>query len=83
MLTKFRPGLDAVTKALLQHETLDGIEVERLVDEAMGYRAGGPRRSFTIDGEVIAPELVPEVLGSDGEVGAPVIGRFTEDPGTL
>ena len=65
LLTKFRPGLDAVTKALLQHETLDGIEVERLVDEAMGYRAGGPRRSFTIDGEVIAPELVGDALNSD------------------
>ena len=64
----------------------------------MGYRAGGPRRSFTIDGEVIAPELVGDGLNgdglngdgltsdgltSDGEVSAPVIGRFTEDPGTL
>ncbi len=38
------PGLEAVAKALLEHETLDGLEVERLVDDAMGYRAGGPRR---------------------------------------
>ena len=30
-------------QALLQHETLDGLEVERLVDGAAGHRVGGPR----------------------------------------
>jgi cell division protease FtsH len=65
LLTKFRPGLDAITRALLQHETLDGIEVERLVNEAMGYRAGGPRKAITIDGKVSAPELAKDVLNGD------------------
>ncbi len=52
MLTQYRPGLEAVAKALLEHETLDGLEVERLVDDAMGYRAGGPRKVVLADGTV-------------------------------
>ncbi len=43
-LRQHRAGLDAVAAALLEHETLDGAEVGRLVDEAVGRRAGGPRR---------------------------------------
>ncbi|MDQ3943805.1 MAG: ATP-dependent zinc metalloprotease FtsH, partial [Actinomycetota bacterium] len=44
-LRQHRAGLDAVAAALLEHETLDGKEVGRLVDEAVGRRAGGPRRA--------------------------------------
>jgi cell division protease FtsH len=43
-LRQHRAGLDAVAAALLENETLDGAEVGRLVDEAAGRRAGGPRR---------------------------------------
>ena len=50
LLTKYRAGLDAVAQALLQHETLDGLEVERLVDGAVGFRAGGPRTITHADG---------------------------------
>ena len=77
LMTKFRAGLDAVAKALLQHETLDGIEVERLVDDAMGYRAGGPRRSVTAEGEVVAPALT-----RDDDVESPIITRGTDGPTT-
>jgi cell division protease FtsH len=35
-LRNYRPGLDAVAQALLEHETIDGAEVRRLIDEAMG-----------------------------------------------
>ena len=35
-LSRYRKGLDAVAKALLEHETIDGAEVKRLVDEAHG-----------------------------------------------
>ncbi len=35
-LTKHRTGLDAVAAALLEHETIDGAEVKRLVDVANG-----------------------------------------------
>jgi cell division protease FtsH len=78
LLRTFRPGLDAVARALLQHETLDGIEVERLVDDAMGYRAGGPRRAVTAeaDGEVVAPSLARE-----DDVESPIITRGTDEPG--
>jgi cell division protease FtsH len=52
LLTRYRSGLDAVAQALLQHETLDGLEVERLVDGAVGFRAGGPRKVVLADGTV-------------------------------
>jgi cell division protease FtsH len=35
-LRTYRPALDAVAQALLEHETIDGSEVRRLIDEAMG-----------------------------------------------
>ncbi len=37
VLTKYHKGLDAVARALLEHETIDGAEVKRLVDDACGY----------------------------------------------
>src|SRR5207237_4204255 len=40
VLRQHRRGLDAVAAALLEHETIDGAEVGRLVDEAVGRRAG-------------------------------------------
>src|SRR5262249_52868814 len=43
VLSEHRAGLEAVAHALLVEETLDGDEVARLVDEAMGHKAGGPR----------------------------------------
>ncbi len=65
LLTKYRPGLEAVADALLQHETLDGLEVERLVDGAVGYRAGGPRMITHADGNV-------EPVDEDGTPIAPI-----------
>jgi cell division protease FtsH len=35
-LRTYRSGLDAVAAALLEHETIDGAEVRRLIDQAMG-----------------------------------------------
>ncbi|MDQ3679021.1 MAG: ATP-dependent zinc metalloprotease FtsH [Actinomycetota bacterium] len=35
-LSKYRKGLDALAQALLEHETIDGAEVKRIVDEAFG-----------------------------------------------
>src|SRR5258708_20233081 len=42
VLRQHRRGLDAVAAALLEHETIDGAEAGRLVDEAVGRRAGRP-----------------------------------------
>jgi len=36
VLSEHRGGLDAVANALLEHETIDGREIARLVDEAFG-----------------------------------------------
>ena len=36
VLTLHRRGLDALTRALLEHETIDGEEAARLIDEAFG-----------------------------------------------
>ncbi|HZI37058.1 MAG TPA: cell division protein FtsH, partial [Acidimicrobiia bacterium] len=44
VLRQHRRGLDAVAAALLEHETIDGEEVGRLVDDAAGRRVGGSRR---------------------------------------
>jgi cell division protease FtsH len=75
LLTRFRPGLDAVAQALLQHETLDGLEVERLVDDAMGYRAGGPRKVTLSDGTT-------ETVDEEGEPVPTVTPRVIDEPGT-
>ncbi len=50
VLTEYRPGLEAVARALLEHETLEGAEVGRLIDEAMGRKVGGPRMVTRADG---------------------------------
>ena len=42
-----RAGLVAVAEALLARETVDGDEVTRLVDDAMGRKVGGPRMVAT------------------------------------
>jgi cell division protease FtsH len=75
MLTKYRRGLDAVAAALLQHETLDGLEVERLVDDAMGFRAGGPRKVTLADGTV-------ETVDEGGKPVPSITPRSITEPGT-
>jgi cell division protease FtsH len=72
MLTHYRPGLDAVAKALLEHETLDGLEVERLVDDAMGYRAGGPRKVVLADGTVETVDDEGQAIDEDGRPVQPI-----------
>ena len=54
VLRQHRQGLDAVAAALLEHETIDGAEVGRLVDEAAGRRVGGSRRAPRVDPEPAA-----------------------------
>jgi cell division protease FtsH len=66
VLTEYRPGLDAVAQALRQRETLEGKEVEGIVDQAMGRKVGGPRVITHADG---TEELASEPLASNGEGG--------------
>jgi cell division protease FtsH len=49
-LTEHRAGLDAIAQALLERETIDGDDVSRLVDSAMGFKAGGGRIVVHADG---------------------------------
>jgi cell division protease FtsH len=60
MLEDHRLGLDAVARALLEHETIDGAEVARLVDDAVGHKAGGFRRIRHADGTVTEVRPAPE-----------------------
>jgi len=57
VLRQHRKGLDAVAAALLEHETIDGAEVGRLVDEAAGRRVGGARQVPRIDSEEGSPGI--------------------------
>jgi cell division protease FtsH len=59
VLRLHRRGLDAVARALLEQETLDGADVSRLVDDAMGRKAGGFRKVKRADGSVV--EVKPPV----------------------
>jgi cell division protease FtsH len=58
VLRQHRKGLDAVAAALLEHETIDGAEVTRLVDEAVGHRAGGTRRAPRSEADTEAEQAV-------------------------
>jgi cell division protease FtsH len=58
VLRQHRKGLDAVAAALLEHETIDGAEVGRLVDEAVGRRAGGTRRAPRPESDAEAEQAV-------------------------
>src|SRR3954462_962560 len=82
-LEEYRPGLDAVAQALLERETLSGVEVETIVDQAMGRKVGGPRLITRADGtEVPAdPNLSPEdgLLG-DLDTGASIATDTPLDP---
>ncbi len=64
VLSEYRAGLDAVAQALLEKETLEGLEVEDLVDQAMGRKVGGPRLITHADGtEEYAAEPLPSANG--------------------
>ncbi|HYT38518.1 MAG TPA: ATP-dependent zinc metalloprotease FtsH [Acidimicrobiia bacterium] len=68
VLRQHRRGLDAVAAALLEHETIDGAEVGRLVDEAVGRRAGGTRRARRPEAEAEdQPVVRPASLAPAGE----------------
>ncbi|MBM3692674.1 MAG: ATP-dependent zinc metalloprotease FtsH [Actinobacteria bacterium] len=73
ILLEHRPGLDAVARALLAHETIDGAEVSRLVDGAMGRRAGGFRRMRRADGTVTEVRPGETDLPPAGEAGEPSV----------
>jgi cell division protease FtsH len=63
VLSEYKDGLDAVAKALLERETLEGVEVGKIVDQAMGRKVGGPRVITHADGtEELASEPLPDPI---------------------
>ncbi len=74
ILRVHRRGLDAVARALLEHETVTGAEVATLVDGAMGRSAGGFRKVRRADGTIV--EMRPP--GDNGGTQAPQVGEPTE-----
>ena len=50
VLTEHRNGLDLVARALLEHETIDGAEVTRLIELAQHRRPGARRPAPRADG---------------------------------
>jgi cell division protease FtsH len=80
LVEEHRAGLDAVARALLEHETIDGAEVGRLVDDAMGRKAGGFRKIRHADGTIteVRPGAETADLGPDRaepEPGEPEPGK--------
>jgi cell division protease FtsH len=63
VLRVHRRGLDAVARALLEHETVTGEQVSKLVDDAMGRKVGGYRKVRRADGTIV--EMRPP--GDNGE----------------
>ena len=79
VLTEYRAGLDAVAQALRERETLEGKEVEDIVDRAMGRKVGGPRIITHADGtEEVADRPLP-VPTPGGDPGADVLTPLDPD----
>lgn len=51
IITEHRAGLDAIAEALVEHETLDGVQVAQIVDDAMGRPVGKSQS---------APQITPQ-----------------------
>jgi cell division protease FtsH len=71
-LRHYRPGLDAVASALLEHETIDGAEVKRLIDEAQRAAANGAGAG---DGRHPSDEAASSSDTSETEMPAPASVR--------
>ncbi|HUS62267.1 MAG TPA: hypothetical protein VMY34_08725, partial [Acidimicrobiales bacterium] len=64
-LARHRGGLDKVAAALLEHETIDGLEVKRLVDEAHGSPVRGGPAGVPRFGEDVERHGGPAVAGDE------------------
>jgi cell division protease FtsH len=74
MLTQHRRGLDAVARALLEFETLDGATVSRLVDEAFGkpvYADGRKVGTSLRPAPALEPDDEPVAAANGGGAWAP------------
>ncbi|MGH9297275.1 MAG: ATP-dependent zinc metalloprotease FtsH, partial [Acidimicrobiales bacterium] len=58
MLREHRTGLESVARALLEHETVDGAEIARLIDVAYGRPVHGSEGKPATEDERYAPSLL-------------------------
>jgi len=73
ILEEHRAGLEAVAKALLEKESIDGAEVARLIDSAYGRPVHGDQAEIAhVVGGIVAPppQPVPAGAGANGDSGA-------------
>ncbi len=68
VLSKHRGGLNALARALLDNEIIDGAEVAQLVDEAHGspVHAEGSKSVPHFSGAAVRPPVVPSTNGGNG-----------------
>jgi hypothetical protein len=68
VLSKHRGGLNALARALLDNEIIDGAEVARLVDEAHGspVHADGSKSVPHFSGAAVRPPVLPSTNGGNG-----------------
>ncbi len=76
LLNRHREGLEAVARALLERETIDGVEVGRLVDEAYG-------QPVHPNGKGEVPRLGSSVLVGDPAANPSVLAEPTTGPNGL
>lgn len=72
-LTKYRKGLDALARALLEHETIDGAEVKRIVDEAYGSEV-----HLSTDGDTVPQFAEPTPDGRPDPEAVPARAEVTD-----
>jgi len=80
VLTLHRAGLEALTRALLERETIDGEEAARLIDEAFGAPVH-PAGSRTVSSLNLSKE--PVAVASDVPVAPEAPSAPTWEPPTL
>ena len=83
VLTLHRRGLEALTRALLEHETIDGAEAARLIDEANGepVHPAGTKTVSSLTGPKPAPEpQEPQPVAATSPAPAPVPAANWQPP---
>jgi cell division protease FtsH len=79
VLTHNRAVLDRVALELLEHETLDGEEVYRIVREMTGHGPAPTRPVPPGEGLVIGGQQVPEPVITPRPISAPISGKDKDD----
>ena len=80
LLKEHRAGLEAVARALLEHETVDGAEIARLIDVAYGRPVHGIEGKPSSEAERYAPSLTGGSASPISPVPIPVPAGAPQGP---